>query len=293
MAWVPATIARGLTLAPARSAGVAASLALAACLGTGAGRAGAAQPAVQVPVLMYHHIGEPVGHASDNQYYVTPAAFEAQMAYLATSGFTSISLEQVLGALQGAAPLPAQPVVITFDDGNQDNYDLALPVLAKYHLTATFLIATGWVGKPGRLTWDEIAAMRQAGMRFGAHTVSHPYLPPLPLDDAAREISASKADLEAHLGQPVVVFAYPYGHASPSITRLVQAAGFQLALGTSPYRLEHSADDLFYLTRLGVYDWTTLSYFKAHLPAPAAQLNPVADLGVWMRAILLGVGFYP
>ena len=233
------------------------------------GRAQAAAPVVRVPVLMYHHIGQPVGHLAENQYYVSPAAFDAQMAYLADNGFNAVSLEQVLAALQGGASLPAQPVAITFDDGNQDNYDLALPVLEKYHLSATFLIVTGWVGRPGHFTWDEITDMQRAGMYFGAHTVSHPYLPFLPLASAALEISSSKAVLEAHLGQSVLVFAFPYGHTAPSITRLVQAAGFELALGTSPYRVDHTAADRFFLTRLGIYSWTRQPIFEMSLPVPS------------------------
>src|SRR5690348_13823602 len=93
-------------------------------------------PDVRVPILMYHHIGNPVEHGADYQFYVSTSAFDDQMAYLADNGFTPVSLEQVLSALQGATPLPARPVAITFDDGNQDNYDLALPVLEKYHLSA-------------------------------------------------------------------------------------------------------------------------------------------------------------
>ena len=187
------------------------------------------------------------------------------MAYLAEDGFTPVSLDQVLAALRGEAPLPRHPVAITFDDGNQDNYDLALPALEKYHLTATFFIVTGWVGQPGHLTWDEIAAMQRAGMFFGAHTVSHPYLPFLTQSKAEAEISVSKSVLEAHLGQPVQVFAFPYGHASPAVTREVQLAGFGLALGTSPYRLDHTLSDRFYLTRYGVYHWTSLRSFERRL----------------------------
>ena len=217
---------------------------------------------------MYHHIGNPVGHWADYQFYVSLTAFDDQMAYLADDGFTPVSLEQVLAALQGDAPLPAHPVAITFDDGNQDNFELALPVLEKYHLAATFLIVTGWVGTPGHLTWDEIAAMQQAGMHFGAHTVSHPYLPFLSQSMADTEIRASKAALEAHLGQPVTVFAFPFGHTAPLTTRLVQAAGFGLALGTSPFHLDHTLAERFFLTRYGVYRWTSLSSFERHVPTP-------------------------
>src|SRR5262249_45696380 len=152
-----------------------------------------------------------------------------------------------------------------------DNFDLAFPVLQKYHLAATFLIPTGWVGEPSRLTWLEITQMQHAGMWFGAHSITHPYLPTLSLDAAAVEIYGSKLSLEEHLGQPVTVFAYPYGHTAPAITRLVQQAGFAIALGTSPYRRQHTAAERFYLTRLGVYDWTTLTRFEKAVPAPSAS----------------------
>jgi len=274
-----------------REAGVVRSiftrLLLAVCLASAAGTvavSGVAQASalpdaatvVDVPILMYHHIGNPIGHWSDYQFYVSLPAFDAQMAYLADDGFTPVSLEQVLAALQGYAPLPARPVAITFDDGNQDNFDLALPVLEKYHLTATFLIVTGWVDHPGHLTWDEIATMQQAGMHFGAHTISHPYLPFLSESLADTEISGSKAALEAHLGRPVTVFAFPYGHAAPLTTRLVQAAGFGLALGTSPFHPDHTLAERFYLTRYGVYRWTSLGSFERHVPAP--------DLPVYSQA---------
>jgi peptidoglycan/xylan/chitin deacetylase (PgdA/CDA1 family) len=249
------------------------------------GPAQAATPIVSVPILMYHHIGNPAGHAGNNEFYVAPAAFEAQMAYLDENGFTPVSLEQVLAALQGEAPLPPQPVAVTFDDGNQDNYDQALPVLEKHHLTATFLIVTGWVGKPGRLTWDEIAAMQRAGMHFGAHTVSHPYLPTLPLAMATEEITQSKTDLEAHLGQSVSVFAYPYGRTDLAVTRLVQRAGFGVALGTSPYRLEHTQADRFFLTRFGVYSWTSLTSFKAQLPEPVQSGSATSGLLAVLRRL--------
>ena len=227
-----------------------------------------ATPVVSVPVLMYHHIGSPIGHLADFGYYVPLSAFQAQMAYLADAGFTAVSLDQVLAALQGQAPLPPHPVAITFDDGNQDNYGLALPVLEAYHLTATFFIVTGWVGTPGHLTWPEIAAMQQAGMYFGAHTVSHPYLPFLSTAQARTEIWDSKSVLETHLGQWVQIFAYPYGHTSPMVTALVQSAGFRLALGTSPYSLDHTLAERFYLTRYGVYRWTSLGAFERRLPPP-------------------------
>jgi peptidoglycan/xylan/chitin deacetylase (PgdA/CDA1 family) len=223
---------------------------------------------VTVPILMYHHIGEAALEergAIGARYDISAADFDAQMAYLAGHSYTPVSVEQIADALNDGAPLPERPVAITFDDANQDNFDNAFPVLRKYHLFGTFFIVTRWVGTPDHLTWDEIGVMQRAGMRFGAHSLTHPWLTKLCLADAGREIADSKADLEAHVGVPVRVFAYPYGGASPAVIRLVLEAGFVAALGTSPPRLTHTSAQRFYLTRLGIYCGTTITSFAARL----------------------------
>jgi peptidoglycan/xylan/chitin deacetylase (PgdA/CDA1 family) len=149
-----------------------------------------------------------------------------------------------------------------------------------------FFIPTRVVGTPGRLTWDEIAAMQRAGMRFGSHSLTHAWLTRLRLADARREIAESKTELESHLGVPANVFAYPYGAASPQVTSLVQAAGYMAALGTSPPRLKHTLTQRYYLTRLGVYRGMTLAAFAARLEdgtrsVPTSPLRPVRIYHRW------------
>jgi len=239
--------------------------------------------AITVPILMYHHVGnaalEKPG-AAGALYDTFTTTFEAQMAYLAGCGYTPVSIEQMAWALNVGWPLPERPVAITFDDANQTNFDHAFPILQKHHLFATFFIPTRVVGTPGRLTWDEIAAMQRAGMRFGAHSLTHAWLTRLSLADARREVAESKTELESHLGVRVNVFAYPYGAASPQVIKLVQDAGYIAALGTSPPRLRHTPAQRFYLTRLGVYRGMTLAAFTAWLqgvsrPAPPAPPRPI------------------
>jgi peptidoglycan/xylan/chitin deacetylase (PgdA/CDA1 family) len=225
-------------------------------------------------------------NAAGRQYDIPTADFDAQMAYLAQHGYTPVRIEQIAVALAGGPSSPAHPVAITFDDANQDNWDNAFPILRKYGLFATFFVVAGWVGTPGHLTWEEIAAMQQAGMRFGAHSLTHQWLTRLSADEARREIVASRSELEAHLGVPVTVFAYPYGGASPREMKMVQGAGFVAALGTSPPRLTHTPAQRFYLTRLGVYRGTTLQGFGARLnslpastPEPQRQERVRDDIG--------------
>ncbi len=255
-------------------AAVVSAVVLLALSGMSVAHAQALTPAtplsVTVPILMYHHVGDAMLEgrgAIGARYDISAADFDAQMAYLAGYGYTPVSIEQIADALReaGGVPLPERPVAITFDDANQDNFGNAFPILRKYHLFGTFFIVTRWVGTPDHLTWDEIGVMQRGGMHFGAHSLTHPWLTKLRLADAGREIADSKADLEAHLGVPVRVFAYPYGGASLAVTRLVQEAGFVAALGTSPPRLTHTSAQRFYLTRLGIYRGTTITSFAARL----------------------------
>lgn len=225
------------------------------------------QPAVDVPILMYHHIGITRAPMPAAQFWVSAAAFADQMAELVQRGYHAVSLDQVAAALRGGPALPARAVVITFDDGAADNFAAAFPVLRRDGLTATFLVVTGWVGTPGYLTWDQVAQLAAAGMTIGAHTRTHPYLDRLAPAAAQAEIAGARADLQAHLpGRPITVFAYPYGHTTPALERQAAQAGYTAALGTGPAAVRHTAAELYDLRRIGVYRWTTPAAFQAALP---------------------------
>src|SRR5260221_7471025 len=89
----------------------------------------------KVPILLYHHIDHQVG-----RWHVTPEKFEKELAYLASTNYHTISLDTYLDAIQKGAALPENPIIITFDDGYDDNYQSAVPLLQKYGLTGTFYI---------------------------------------------------------------------------------------------------------------------------------------------------------
>jgi peptidoglycan/xylan/chitin deacetylase (PgdA/CDA1 family) len=96
------------------------------------------------------------------------------------------------------------------------------------------------------LTRPALAALASAGIEIGAHTVTHPILARLDADKARREIVASKHDLEATLGQPVRLFAYPNGKPGRDYTtehvQMVAAAGFTAAVSTAPGAGRRGAD---------------------------------------------------
>src|SRR5690349_7975701 len=94
-----------------------------------------------VPVLIYHHINP---HSGDTV-TVTPEVFEAQMTFLARSGFTTLSLDDLMGALCKGQEISNKAVVLTFDDGWLDNYRFAIPLLKRLKFHASFFIITGRV----------------------------------------------------------------------------------------------------------------------------------------------------
>ena len=130
-----------------------------------------AQP-LHVPILMYHYVDiapPPAGPLADTL-TVSTSEFKAQMGYLADSGYSTVTLDQIYRAMAGEAELPPKPVAITFDDGGLDNYTVAFPELQARGFVATFFVITDAVGKQGEMTWDQLRDMQQNGMRVGSHT---------------------------------------------------------------------------------------------------------------------------
>jgi peptidoglycan/xylan/chitin deacetylase (PgdA/CDA1 family) len=140
----------------------------------------------------------------------------------------------VYAALEEGRPLPAKPVMITFDDGYRDVLWHAAPVLHRLHMPATEYVITGRVsnGDPSFLTWPQLARLEKLGLTIGSHTVTHRDLVLMPPSEALRELRDSRRSLEQHLGHTVQWFAYPFGAESPAVVALAERAGYVLAVTT-------------------------------------------------------------
>lgn len=184
----------------------------------------------EVPILRFHRV-TPVRCGTLRE---PPRLFDLQLRYLRWRGYETVSLEGLLNR----KALPSHPIVITFDDGYEDNYLYAVPILRKYHFKAIIFVVTGDVGKlnvwdvrAGReglkmMDWQQLRSLEKQGIAIGSHTVTHPYLTSVDQGTAKREIVESKKVLEKKLGKPVRVFAYPYGDANSSVKRMVKEAGY-------------------------------------------------------------------
>src|SRR5262245_17747955 len=173
-------------------------------------------PSLHVPILMYHYISANPHAPADpvrTRLSVPPAQFAQQLAYLHRAGYTTITLDDLVGALHLHATLPSKPVILTFDDGYQDFYINAYPLLRRYGDKATIYIITRKVGTPGYMTWSELRALAASPLiTIAAHTRTHPELPALTAKRSWAELAGSKADLQTRLGISVHHLAYPSGH---------------------------------------------------------------------------------
>jgi peptidoglycan/xylan/chitin deacetylase (PgdA/CDA1 family) len=219
-------------------------------------------------ILMYHAIAGP-GEAEE-RYTISERRFRRQMGWLKRRGYTVIALDELVRYRREFRLPPEKSVVITFDDGYADTLELALPVLERLGFPCSLFLltaaGTGGVGngedelgRRKRLRLDQASAFLARGS-VGAHTRTHVDLLTVDLEEARAEIAASKAELEAALGVPVTLFAYPYGSYDEEIVRLVREVGFEAACTATPGP-NWPATDSYKLLRFEVYGTDSLFRF--------------------------------
>ncbi|WP_421830454.1 polysaccharide deacetylase family protein [Larkinella sp.] len=170
----------------------------------------------QVPILCYHQIRE--WRAKDSKSakdYICPTpVFEAQIKMLADSGYHAILPDQLYAYLTTGAPLPSKPVMITFDDGDLDQYETAVPILEKHNYKAAFFIMTVAIGRRGYQPYmdkQQIKDLADRGHTIGCHTWDHHNVKKYQGQDWVTQIEEPTKKLEAITGKPVKHFAYPFG----------------------------------------------------------------------------------
>lgn len=158
-----------------------------------------------MPVVLMYHLVEETPFTENDELFVAPEDFEAQLRALAEAGYTFLFADEY-------GPTDTPSVVLTFDDGYADNYTIALPLLQKYGARATVFVAVNLVGQPHYLTERQVCALADSGcVRIGSHTMNHARLGKLDADAAIRELADSQAALETLTGQSVRALAYPNG----------------------------------------------------------------------------------
>ncbi len=208
----------------------------------------------RVPVIMYHDILPKKQVFFD----VTLKEFEQHLRLLHKHGVIPISLDQLVTHLRTGLPLPAKPILLTFDDGYGGHYEYAYPLLKQYGYPAVFSIYTMNVGKnTGRthVTWEQLRQMAADPLvTIASHSVTHPLdLRSLSENQLKIEVMVSKRILEAQLGIPIRYFTYPSGKYDARVTNLIREAGYEAALtmSDSETRFAGQSKNLLTIDRIG------------------------------------------
>ena len=222
-----------------------------------------------VPILCYHRLG-----AGTSKMVVSPANFEAQMAWLVRNDYRVIRLQDLALFLAGDKPLPQRSVVITFDDGYESVHRHALPILRKYGLPATVFVYTDFLGGGDALTWAQLQDMQVSGLvDVQSHSKSHRNLverQPGEAEDRYRanldaEMRVPRDTLERRLA-PLKVrhLAYPFGDANEAVMESAARHGFELAATVVPGGNAFFAQPLL-LRRTMIFGDMSLDTFKTKL----------------------------
>lgn len=233
---------------------------------------------LHLPILCYHHVAAAGKSPGYQRFQMSAARFEEQVSYLFHSGYLCLTLRDA-AARWREKRIDRRTVILTFDDGYDSFYEIALPILCRYGFPATVFAVSGEVGglsrwnpgsEAGLMGWSQLRELHRAGIEIGSHTVSHRRLSDLELAAVREEVKNSRAALEEKLGAPVKSFAYPFGAFNRAIEGLVQEAGYDAACSSLRGNL-HTAGERYRLKRVPAHDFTPLARFRR-------RLSPLYDL---------------
>lgn len=199
-------------------------------------------------VLMYHMISEhlPKNQSKFNRLRVKPNEFEKQLIWLKEKGFKSFTLSELV-KLEN---IPEKSIVLTFDDGYEDNFANAFPLLKKYNFKATIYIvlnrfennwamdkdlnqASGELNSEKMLSNEQIKEMLDSGLiEIGSHTLDHVNLPKLTKEEKEEQVIKSKKQIEDIFNIRCESFAYPFGFYDKDSVKIVNEANYTNATTT-------------------------------------------------------------
>lgn len=208
---------------------------------------------------MYHVIADAPAGAAFPNLFVRPTDFAAQMSWLAAHGFHAVTLHHVYEYWLRGTPLPARPVVLTFDDGSLGQDTHALPVLDKLHWPGVLNLKVNALKSMYALPPWRVSQMLAAGWELDAHSITHPDLTHVGDAELWREVHGSRVELEHLFHVPVEFFCYPSGRYDAHVIEAVRRAGY-LGAATENYGLARP-EDIYTLDRIRIDGSDHLSGF--------------------------------
>ncbi|MDE3056852.1 MAG: polysaccharide deacetylase family protein [Bacteroidota bacterium] len=240
-----------------------------------------------IKILVYHRIVRGRGKENFCKFCLSEDEFRRHLEWLDRWGFTPITFEDYRIASEKQLELPHKPIILTFDDGYLDTYQVAFPLLKEFGMKAVIFVLGDRTIKNN--VWDahlnllqsslledsHILEMHEAGMEIGAHSMTHLKLTDVKEERAWEEISRARMLLEILLNAPVLSFSYPYGLVNETVKHMVASAGFTHACSvwTGPAVF---GKDAYELRRIPILNSTTTSKL-------AVRVSSLFQYYSWMR----------
>jgi peptidoglycan/xylan/chitin deacetylase (PgdA/CDA1 family) len=222
-----------------------------------------------IPVICYHHVN-PSEALKDNYINTVPGDFEEQIKYLYLSGYRTILSKDIPAVLapqeRNILGENKKPVLINFDDGYKSVYNYAYPIMKKYGYKGILFIITDKIeNDPTRMYMnkDQINELIKEGWEVGSHTMTHPNLNSISIENITKEIEDSKTVLETMFGIQVISFAYPYGLFNKRLLNHVRI-NYKYAYSTIQGN-NYGFDDLHVIERYLVLKSDDMSNFKMNI----------------------------
>lgn len=211
-----------------------------------------------VPVLVYHIVSDDI-FSKNTSLFVSPAEFEKQMQWIVKNKYTTIFANSTC-----TDEKYEKPIMITFDDGYEDNYKTVFPLIKKYNIKITIFVVTDGIGTARKLNSNQIIDMYDSGLvSFQSHTKSHANLLKINSQQLDTELRESKDKLFFITNEFPTAIAYPYGKVSPAILNSVKkyyTRGYSVLSGNLSY-----TDDNYMIRRFGIGRYTTVDDIKMYL----------------------------
>jgi peptidoglycan/xylan/chitin deacetylase (PgdA/CDA1 family) len=218
----------------------------------------------EIPVLTYHRVVDQEPKDSKYNVYVTQKRLEGQMRALNAWGFEVITFGDLM-----TRKIEKKPIILSFDDGYEDNYLHLFPLLKQYNMKAVIYLLGNrkhknnfWdipKGEPAAplLKEKQILEMSESGLvEFGAHSMNHAKLTDLKPEEIRKEVEGARKSLESFLKKPVYSFAYPYGAYNEEIKKITAGAGYPFGIAVNG-RYTRFGDDLMEIRRVHMFPHTT------------------------------------
>ena len=192
----------------------------------------------EIPILCYHRIRTilPSDGANMRTYSVTPEAFAQQMKALSENGFHTILPAQLEEYLTHNGKLPSKPIMITFDDTREEQFNIGASEMKKYGFKGVFFIMTISINRPKYMTKEQLKSLSDDGNVIGAHSWDHHMVTKYEGEDWENQLTKPKKKLEDIIGKPVNYFAYPDGIWNLAAITQLQKNGYKLAFILSTKR---------------------------------------------------------